>query len=284
MRKTVYKTTTPYTRRGIATQTRASKHDNAGSQVRPGPRRAIMYWVGSGRLVSLLLFFASMGMLVYLITSPYYSITDVRVAGNAALTSDMVTQLSGLSGTSVWFVDTDVTAERLLQNAYIEQVRISVLLPNQAAITIVERKPEVRWQLGGVHYLVDSNGTVLDVAQTPPEPDTLVIEDTTLHTLQPNDRIDADALNMARVLALRLPTELNFTPASIGWDFGLGVFVKSSTGQTIVFGRTDNLERKLAILHYLLADNTAFTYLDLRPSNPFYQHNASMTEPVPENP
>lgn len=69
-----------------------------------------------------------------------------------------------------------------------------------------------------------------------------------------------------------LPNELGLQPAQIGWDFGLGVFVRTAQDQMIVFGRSERLERKLTILAYVLADGTPFTYLDLRPINPYYQN------------
>jgi cell division protein FtsQ len=69
--------------------------------------------------------------------------------------------------------------------------------------------------------------------------------------------------------------ELGLTPAQIGWDYGLGVYVRSPAGQTIVFGQSESLGRKLAVLDVLLKDQTSFTYLDLRPDNPFYQDVAS---------
>lgn len=254
---------------------RKPTRERGGSQVRPGPRRALAHLIGTGRLFSFFLFLGTMALLFSLFTSQNFAVREVRVEGNNALTTDSVSELSGLQGTSIWFVDPDMVAERLLQNAYVEQVAVSVSMPHRATIHIVERIPEMRWQLGGMHYLVDSNGRVLDVAQGVPVSDTLVIIDTTPHTLQPNDRVDPDALKLARALALRLPNELNFAPASIGWDFGLGIFVTSGSGQTIVFGQSDNLDHKLAVLRYLLEDNTAFTYLDLRPSSPFYQNTAA---------
>jgi cell division protein FtsQ len=164
----------------------------------------------------------------------------------------------------------------LLQNAYIEQASIDVLLPDRAVINVVERQPEVRWQVGNMQYLLDKNGTVLDVADEPADPGTLVIVGTPSApgqdgSLQPMDHVDPDALELARALALRLPVEIGFTPQIIGWDIALGVYVRTESGQTIVFGRTENLDRKLAIFRHLLNDGTAFTYLDLRPSNPFYR-------------
>jgi cell division protein FtsQ len=211
--------------------------------------------------------------LYHLFTSPQFNIHMVDVHGNNALKTEIIVEMSGLQGVPIWFINADAVAQRLLQNAYIEQVSVNVTLPDHASIGIAERKPEVRWQLNGIHYLVDSSGMVLDVAQAPPEQGTLVIMDTTMHTLEPGNWVDADAIQLAQVLALRLPSELNFIPASIGWDIGLGIFVTSDSGQKIIFGQSDNLDRKLAVLKFLLNDGTAFTYLDLRPSNPFYQNS-----------
>jgi cell division protein FtsQ len=151
-------------------------------------------------------------------------------------------------------------------------------------IRVVERRPEVRWQAGNMQYLVDGRGQVLAAAQEPAKPDVLVIIDRTTPQLKPGDQIDIDALSLTRALALRLPGELAFAPAQIGWDSGLGVYVRSATGQTIIFGQSAQLDRKLAILSALLKDQTPFTYLDLRASNPFYQNEqrpAATSQPQP---
>jgi cell division protein FtsQ len=248
------------------------RRTQAVSQVRPGPRQMVLHWVSSGRLFSLLLFLASLGVLIYLFISPQFNVSHIHVEGNTVLKHDTVAHLSGLDGLPIWFVDSDMAAEHVLQNAYVENVRVNIALPDQAAITISERRPEIRWAVGGIQYLIDGSGRVLDVATEPPEPDTLVIMDTSSQSaLEPMDHVDLDAMHVAQALALRLPNELNFTPQMIGWDIALGVYVKSSSGQTIVFGQSDQLDRKLAFLRHLLEDGTAFTYLDLRPSNPFYR-------------
>lgn len=241
------------------------------SRVRPRARRVVLHWLASGRIVSALLFLASVVALVHLFISPAFHVQQVQVEGNSVLKNEVVSELSGLQGVPIWFVNRDTTAQRVLQNAYVEDVKISVTLPDRATIKIAERRPEVRWAVGDVQYLVDGSGRVLDIAQEPADPETLVIQDNTNHQLQLKDYIDTDALELARALTLRLPDELGLTPASIGWDIALGVYIKTDTGQTIVFGQMDNLERKLAILHHLRQDGTAFTFLDLRPSNPYYR-------------
>ncbi len=254
-------------------QARQQPRSDGGSQVHPGTRRAVAGWLRSGRLFSLLLFSAAMSVLFYLFLSPRFTIQDVALAGNTALKREAVLELAGIQGLPIWFVDTEYIAGRLLQSAYVERATVALDLPNQALIRIVERQPEVRWQAGGIQYLVDGSGKVLAAAQSPGDADTLVINDTSSPGLQPNDQIDVDALELSRILALRLPTELGFVPGEIGWDYGLGVFVRTSSDQTIVFGRTDHLERKLMVLHQLRREQIPFTYLDLRPANPFLHAN-----------
>ncbi len=272
----------PNTRERIAARRRKrqTRPVRSGSQVRPGLQRALGHWLGTGQLFSLGLFLVTMGVLVYLFTSPRFTVQEVTVAGNTILKSAAIIDLSALRGLPIWFVDDAAAVSRLHQSAYIERASVSVALPGRATITVIERRPEVYWQLGDMKYLVDSSGKVLDVVADIPDEErpSMVIVDTSAHVLKPNDQVDPDALKLAQALALRLPAELKMTPAVIGWDFALGVYVKTSTDQTIVFGRMENLDRKLAILGYLLADSTAFTYLDLRPANPFYQNRTA--EPV----
>ena len=258
---------------------RAAAPSAPGVQATPGPRRSLLGWLASGRLVSLVLFLATCGVLVYLFTDERFSIRRVEVAGNSALDSAAVTALADVLGRSVWFIKDDLVSARLRENAYVASASVEVTMPDLAIIRIVERRPEVRWQVGGVAYLVDGTGKVLGAAQESTQADVLVITDSSHAQLSPNDQLDLDAIQLAQALALRLSIELGFTPAQIGWDYGLGIYVRSVAGQTIIFGQSKDLGRKLAILDVLLKDRTAFTYLDLRPNTPFYQ-NVTGAPPV----
>jgi cell division protein FtsQ len=252
-----------------------------GLQATPGPRRSLLGWLSSGRLAGLALCVVACGILAYVFISEEFTIREVRVEGNSALHADDVVELSGVLGWPVWFVPREAVVERLRANAYIASAAVEVALPDVSVIRVVERRPEVRWQAGGVQYLVDGTGKVLGVADAPAEAEVLVVSDSSHHQLAPNEQIDLDAIHLAQALALRLPIDLSFTPAEIGWDYGLGIYVRSTAGQMIVFGQSAQLDRKLAVLKVLLTDQTAFTYLDLRPDNPFYQHVASAPALVP---
>lgn len=270
----------PNTRERIAAR-RKSRRAQPGASARPGPRRAVGSWVASGRIAAVALLIASLGALAYIFSAPQFTIRDVRVEGAQALSPSAVAELAGARGQSIWLVEPDQIVERLKTSAYVEQAGVAVALPDQLTITVEERRPEVRWKLGDTLYLVDSSGLVLDSAATAPLTNTLVIEDRSKRPLQPNDRVDPDALKLGRLLALRLPAELGLTPATIGWDIGTGVFVATADGRTIIFGQTDNIDSKLVVLSALLKDQTQFTYLDLRPNTPFYRNDATPTPSQP---
>ncbi len=274
----------PNTRERIAARRRA-RAARGQSAVRPGPRRAVGSWVASGRVFSLVLLIAALGGLVYIATSPRFTVQAIDVAGAQAMHEDAVANLAGAQGQSIWLVNTARIAEQLKTSAYIEDASASVVLPDRLSITVSERRPEVRWQSGSTLYLLDASGRVLDSDKTAPVTNTLVIEDLTNRPLHPNDTVDADALKLGRLLSLRLPAELGLQPAHISWDLDSHISVTTGDNRKIIFGTSENLDDKLAILNVLLKDGTAFTLLDLRPSTPFYRNdvpeNATPTEATP---
>src|SRR3954469_7019887 len=271
----------PNTRERIAAR-RKSRAARASSNARPGPRRAVSSWIVSGRIASLLLLIAALGGLLYIGTAPRFTVREIAVDGAQAMKSSAIADLAGVRGQSIWLVDTQQIVERLKGSAYIEQAQASVALPDRLAITVTERRPEVRWLSGGALYLLDASGRVLDIDTTGPISNTLVIEDRSNRLLQPNDMVDADALKLGQLLSLRLPAELGLRPAHIGWNLDTKIFITTADNRTIIFGRSDNLDDKFSVLSTLLKDHTAFTLLDLRPVMPFYRNDVPGAQPTAE--
>lgn len=243
--------------------------------VKPGIRIVVRDWFDSGRLASLLLFVITIAGIAMLFTAQVSTVRHITVTGNTILSEETIARLANIEQTSLWFIDKAAVARNIQRSAYVERVQVDLALPNQVRIDIAERQPEVYWKQGPFLYLVDRHGYVLEQTDVPPRAEAIVIEDTTGVVQQAGDRVDPDAIRLAHALALRLPTELQLTPQRIGWDFGLGVYIVPEEGQTVVFGQYANLERKLRVLDFVLDSATPFTYLDLRPSAPFYRHQAS---------
>lgn len=267
----------PNTRARVAARRKTRTQDD-GSLVVPGPRRKLGAWVATGRLASLLLLLGALGGLLYIATAPRFVVQEVRVEGTHIMRPTDIVALADVRGASIWLVDRQQVVERLKRSPYVERAAVEVMLPDRVTITIEERRPEVRWRSAGTLYLVAADGRVLG-AETTPLTDALVIDDRSARPIEPDERIDPDALTLASALALRLPNELGMTPANIAWGADTGILVTTDDGRTIIFGRNEALDNKLVILNTLLKDGTAFTYLDLRPSTPFYRNDPGGTPP-----
>ncbi len=242
----------------------------------PGPRRALGSWLASGRIASLALFLAALGGLIAIAVSPQFVVRNVQINGAQILEDAAIEELAGVMGVSIWLVQTGDVEARIARSAYVERVDASLTLPDILTINLVERQPDVRWQVGNMRYLVDVEGRVLGLDNAAFVTDTLIIEDRSGRMVEPNDRIDPDVLYLVRALALRLPEEAGVVPAGISWDRDHGVMIATTDGRTIVFGRKDNLEYKIQILRFLtIQEPTEYTWLDLRPATPYYRNDTS---------
>jgi cell division protein FtsQ len=272
----------PNTRERMAAR-RRTRSAHSAPAVTPSPRRAAGDWFASGRILSLLLLFASLGGLLDMATAPRFTVQNIRVEGAQALSEQAVADMAAARGQSIWLVDTHQISDRLKANAYIERAEAYVMLPDQLTIAVAERRPELRWRSGGTLYLLDADGRVLSADMSAPVTNTLVIEDRTNRQIKPNDTVDPAALELGRALALRLPAEVELRPASIGWDGDNGMIVTTADQRTILFGRSEDLDNQLTILGALLKDGTSFTLLDLRPNTPYYR-NDRPNQPAPAEP
>ncbi|HEU5086270.1 MAG TPA: FtsQ-type POTRA domain-containing protein, partial [Roseiflexaceae bacterium] len=240
------------TRERIAARRRRTNVPRHESGVLPGPRRTVGGWFATGRVVSLPLLVACVVALIYISLSPTFRIRDVQVEGTQILEPQAVVDMSGALGRSIWLLDTAQVVDTVQSSAYVETADAALALPDRLTITVHERRPEVRWQQGGQRYLVDGDGRVLGMDPSTTLTNTLVIEDRSSRVLQPNDRIDPDALALARELTLRLPAETHVQVARIAWAPDTGIVVNTPDNRTIIFGRSERIDQKLLIVEQLL--------------------------------
>ncbi|GAB4176636.1 MAG: hypothetical protein Fur005_38640 [Roseiflexaceae bacterium] len=276
----------PNARNRIAERRRNLRHNErrqGGSAVQPGPRRTLDGWATSGRILSFPLFVLTMAGLIYIATSSRFLVRDVQVEGNNLLRSSTVARLSGAVGQSIWLAHPETIASNIRSNAYVKQVSAELSLPDRLIIRIQERQPEVRWQSGGQLLLVDLDGRVLGPDSSGTISNTLIIEDRSGVPLEPNDRIDAEALSLGQELSLRLPNEVGLRPERFAWGVDTGILIEVG-GRTIIFGTGDNLERKIVILKQLTDDATEYAFLDLRPETPYYRQSAPASAPTNPEP
>lgn len=271
-------------------------------------RRALLWSLRSGKLLALIVLSVAGWLLYDALTSPGYVVRAVAAEGVTALSNEDVQALADVTGQSIWLVRDDEIEARIRQSPYVERVRARVVLPDTVVVQVTERRPEVRWTHHGATYAVTWDGLVLagappsaaaatqpvttteglSVPSTVSATDTIsqtevgdvpgpafissvAIEDTTPNReLKPGDKVDPDALEVARRVTLRA-AELPAPLQRIEWDAGLGVSLIVGDNKQAIIGKSERLDEKLAILTQLLRDNTPFSVLDLRTTTPYYR-------------
>jgi cell division protein FtsQ len=269
----------------------------------------VLAWsLRSGKLLALIVLAVAGWLLYDALTSPGYVVRTVSAQGVMALSNTDVQALAGVTGMSIWLVRDDEIEARIRQSPYVERVDARVVLPDTLLVQVTERRPEVRWTHQGTTYAVTWDGLVLagappsaaavtqpltttesltpaltisetsTVSQTQaadvPGPvfvgSVAIVDTTPNRQLKPGDKVDPDALEVARRVTLRA-AELPAPLQRIEWDAGLGVSLIVGDNKQVIIGKGERLDEKLAVLSYLLRDGTPFSLLDLRTTTPYYR-------------
>ncbi len=290
----------------VADKRREAEKRREASQARPGVRRALAWSIRSGKLLALIVLGVAGWLLYDALTSPGYVVRTVSAQGIMALSNADVQALADVTGQPIWLVrDAEIEA-RVRQSPYVERVKAQVILPDTVVVHVTERRPEVRWTHHGTTYAVTWDGLVLagappatGAAATQPVTSTeamiapltisqtetvsqtqnsgpafvgsvAIVDTTPNRELKPGDKVDPDALEVARRVTLRA-AELPAPLQRVEWDAGLGVSLIVGDNRQVIIGKSERLDEKLAVLTQLLRENTPFSLLDLRTTTPYYR-------------
>jgi cell division septal protein FtsQ len=95
--------------------------------------------------------------------APALQISRLSVRGNERLSSgEVLALLDGLRGANILTVDLGAWRTRLLASPWVEDAHLRRELPSRIDIDVRERRPIGIARLGGVAYLVDARGVVID--------------------------------------------------------------------------------------------------------------------------
>jgi cell division protein FtsQ len=98
-----------------------------------------------------------------LLSAEALQITRITVSGNARMSrGEVVALLDGLRGRSLVTTDLEPWRRKLLMSPWVADAAMRRVLPGTVAVAIVERQPMGIARLGGVLYLIDHEGTIVD--------------------------------------------------------------------------------------------------------------------------
>jgi cell division protein FtsQ len=120
--------------------------------------------IGFGwRFLSGLLVIA-LGFVIYMLWySPFFTVSNLKVAGLVRLTNQEINAVANVIGQSIILVSPN-NIEQDLRAAFPELVNVSVdtQVPNNVAVNLVERQPVFTWQQDGQTFWVDGDGVVYE--------------------------------------------------------------------------------------------------------------------------
>ena len=207
-----------------------------------------------------------------LVRSDFFVVSRLHVTGSANLDPNTVLNRAGVLGKQLYAVDEAAAAASIEKLPLVRSARIRRIWPNEIAITIQEREPWGTWQIGGVNYLVDNTGVVLDIVSQPRA--TNIYELDAAPGLQPGDHVNADAVRMAQALLSELPHTISQRFAKLEYSSEDGLELLTDQGVRIRLGDSQGLNYKLSVWQALNAKVGAgqLHLIDLRSiDRPYYR-------------
>ena len=198
------------------------------------------------KLLALILLFGASGLLYHVAASDGFRIERVVVVGSQLISSAEIERTAAVAGLNIFWVREEEVGHRLQAIAAVQSARARTVLPDRLEVRIVERAPVAVWQNGGMSYLVDAEGRVLqatDMAVALP-----TIRDIGPQVLQPGGVVDRAALVATFRLRQLLPQVAGLTPREIEYGPDTGVTVISDSGQRIRFDGGDDLDWQVSAL------------------------------------
>src|SRR5688572_10386546 len=224
---------------------------NAGRQPAPlayAPEPAgssLVSWLVT-KLLALILLFGASGLLYHVAASDGFRIERVVVVGSQLIPAAEIEQTAAVAGLNIFWVREEEVGHRLQAIAAVQSARARTVLPDRLEVRIVERMPVAVWQNGGMSYLVDAEGRVLQVTDKAVAPPT--IRDLGSQPVQVGGSVDRNALATMFRLRELLPRTAGLTPRELEYGLDTGVTVLPVAGPRVRFGSDNDLEWQVTAL------------------------------------
>ncbi|MCC7353250.1 MAG: FtsQ-type POTRA domain-containing protein [Anaerolineae bacterium] len=204
-----------------------------------------------------------------LLANDHFYVYSIQVTGNRILSEGEVFEHSGIAGHNVFWVRPQQVVAMLSAHPYIKSARVQVGLPNRVRIDLVEREPQLVWDVNGTVAWIDDEGVVL------PRLDGgggLV----TLLDPEGQAALDEGHLRPAIVMGLLEIHRLLPEVKVFQYSESLGLHFELPGGTICYMGDEMNMKEKVALLNALrqklAADKVQAKLIDLRyQDRPYYR-------------
>jgi cell division protein FtsQ len=198
------------------------------------------------RLLLLPLLAVLVGGSLALYFSPVLRVQQVEVMGTETVDADALAQASGLEGRSMLTTRLSEVEDKLAAQPMIKNIQAERIWPHTVRLVVEERKPWGYWHTPDGDFVVDSDGVVLE-GVSPPTEGLIIYQENGTKTFKPGDRVDADAVRLAKQLMDYSTTALDLTVVRLEYNDSEGLSLVTNADYRVVLGDSYSLDYKLAV-------------------------------------
>ena len=160
------------------------------------------------------------GGTIFSMTSPIFNIKEIQVTNNNITPSDTIISLSELKlDENIFKFNKYNVKNKIKENAYIEDVKIHRKIPNVVQIEITQRQPKYSIDFMGKYAYINSQGYILEVADTNNGLPIIQGIATNEEEIVPNSRLNEDDLtsleNIIKIMDIAKENNLDTKVTSI---------------------------------------------------------------------
>ena len=198
------------------------------------------------------------GATILIINSSLFNIKNFEVVGNSILSSNKIISLSTLQvDTNIFSFNKRNVKQAILENAYVEDVKISRKLPSTVLVEIEERIPTYILQFTDSYVYINNQGYMLDISSEKLDVPVIVGFITDLSNIKAGNRLDKKDLEKMNMVLKIYETAKNvelaeyITKIDVSDTKEYKIYMES-LNKTIYLGDASDINSKMLELKEIL--------------------------------
>lgn len=154
--------------------------------------------------------FVLIGVIIFFLLSPLFNITHVEVKGNKKITSELITNLSGIAlNENTFKINKNQAIKNIKSEPYIESVKIIRNLPDTIEIQVVERQATYMLEFANGFVFINNQGYILETSQEKAELPIIVGYKTSTEEITSGKRLNTGDLQRLEIVLKIMETAKN---------------------------------------------------------------------------
>lgn len=224
--------------------------------------------------------------IILVLCSPLFNIKNIEVEGNSKLSNERIISISTLqTHTNIFKFNTKLISEKIKENAYVNEAKITRKLPSTVKITIDERQPKYMLQFADSYVYINNQGYMLEISNEKLELPILIGFTTDLSNIKAGNRINVtDLKKMDMVIKIYEAIKSNglgelVNKIDISNDKNYAIILENE-GKTVYLGDCTELNTRILYLKSILEtvqgkSGEIFLNVDLNSQEPYFRPSSN---------